>query len=292
MNIRSGIAAVMLAAALLASLSSSVFAHCWTCLYDSGVGQWYCQSVAGIAAGTCVPVQDEMCNLGTIASCDYDGCSCQRYPAIKLGKKPLGAPPSSVGILLFRGATPDQHRALLASLSESPKQWEIGDAVVTPSLAVQVIVAGKPELLANELELAGYTAVTKRGFATSRILGEGNKGMLVDARLSRVGQNVRISRLNGETKVESTSEMELLPHRALLCKVRIGESQFACVIWARTAMRGSEGVTPEHDRFTNAAQAYPTQNIAKFSGDSPDIGLFDLGPAPGSTWGSFAAYYR
>lgn len=272
--------------------ASSASAHCWTCLYDIGLGQWYCQSVAGLAGGTCVPVLDDVCQLGSVATCEYDGCTCQRYPALKLGKKPLGPPPSSVGVMLLRGATTEQQQALLSGVTESPTQIDVGDNVVSPDLAIREIARLNQAVHADALQLAGYAAVTKRGFATSRILGAGERGVLVDARLSHIGQRVRVSRLGSATRIESTNEVELAPNRAMFCKVNVGDEQYVCVIWARTVPRSSNGMSQEHQQFTDAAVAFKSQGLVEFQGDSPDIRLFDLEQLSPSPWANVATYYH
>lgn len=282
----------MLFSALTASAAS---ATCWICLLDGGSGQFYCQSAVGTEAISCTPNWYAYCTLGEEHYCEEDGCQCARFPALPPEEELAARAPSSVGLLLLHGRDAAAQKNLLAAISESRVSFDIEDAVVTPEIAANALVAIDPRVRADDLELAGYAAATKRGAVTRRLLGENNEGLLIDARVSQLGQHVMLSQLVGGSVAISSREFELAPNRAAVCPVQLGGDSFACVIWARRLDSESKTDAERHNRFIEAADAFPIRHFVAFRADSPEpnsITYQNLPSAKPSAWGRMASYFR
>ena len=277
----------LLSLLITATVVGSAHATCWICLFDGGSGQYYCQSSTGVLPMSCTPNWGEYCTLGGSGWCEEDGCQCARYPALPPDGHVKRAKPLSAGLLLLHGRSPEDHAALLAALPATPFSFDIGDDVVTPDLAAMAI-----GMSAEKLELSAHAAATKQGPINRRLLGENGAGLLVDARPRGTDQHLMISQLYAGSLVESSHEIELPPNRAALCRVRMGEEIYACVIWARSIE--AEADADRHQRFSDAASAYPVRNLVAMQADSPDTRLITYAKRPTgpSPWGRMASFFR
>jgi hypothetical protein len=237
---------------------------------------------------------NEYCDISTTSYCEVDGCYCARYPALPADPEPGLRLRNTIGILLFQGSTQAAHERMLASLTEMPVAFALTDDIASPENSARAISAHSSGVNWADLELAGYSAVTKRGPAANRLLGEDSQGILADCRPSNAGQHVRVAQLVAASKVESFHEIELGTDRAALCRMKIGSKSYACVIWARSTDSADGAAADIQRRFTEAANAFPARNGAALHGDSPELRLFAFSRAHAvnSPWTSIAAYYR
>ncbi len=279
---------------LTLAFATDASAVCWVCLFDSGVGEYYCQSVAGSGYASCSPVHGFYCEVTGTNFCEVDGCYCARYPALPLEGDGQPAIRTAAGILLFRSQDHLAKEGLDAVLTPSPVRVEFANDFLTPELAAHLISSRAAGVSPAKLQLAGYAAVTTLGPLSRRLLGDNSVGLLLDARPSSTGQHVRISQLVASSLVEASHEIDLAPHSAALCRVRLGGEDLICVVWAQTLRGDVEAASQTHGDFIKAAEAFPVRALATFTTDSPDLQAFNLGTrrAAPSVWGGVAGYYH
>ena len=293
MQLRHQFKLLWLTAALTILSVSQASATCWVCLYDSGSGQYYCQSVAGWAYANCTPIMDEECQTSAPAYCEHDQCQCQRFPALPDQSASKARSRTSIGALLFRGLDQATVNQLATSITTSPSRLDMPSDVLTPGLAVSLIgewAAVDPA----QLQLAGYAAATARGPAHRRLLGSQDEGILIDSRPGPGGQHARLSQLIHGTYVESSNEINLGPRSVSLSRVRVGGEDMICLVWAETD-RSSDAAEPvTHRQFIEAADAFPTKALAEITADSPRLQTFNLGTSLSmpSPWMASASYHR
>jgi len=294
MSLRTRAATILLTAVASLLAATPALSTCWICLWDGGVEQFYCQSVSGYAESHCVPQAGMYCDISQTSYCEVDGCYCARYPALPSDGTPGVPTRNTIGMLLFQGSSPGAQARMISSLSEQPVAFALSDEIATPEICARAIASHSSGLDWSDLELAGYSAVTKRGPVANRLLGEDDQGVVADCRPSRHGQHLRVAQLVAASAVTSYHEIEVAPNQAALCLMSVGGRSYACVIWALSNDGVEGGAADIQRRFTEAADAFSARNGALLHGDSPKLSQFEFGRGRSvdSPWGSIAAFYR
>ena len=285
-------------ASCLLLLATSANATCWVCAWDVGVEQFYCASTENAGAADCTPISGDYCDLIGGANCNgHDHCQCYRYPVAILPKPGKQHARLSLGVMLLHGRDRAAQQRLLEVVPATISQFEINQEIVTPDVATRAIAALGSALQRESIELAGYSAITSRGLAVTRMLGVDHQGVLVDSRNAPMGQHVRVSQLASSVQVESSLEFELAPGKAALAQVRLGGETYACVVWSRQVeepqgeLRAAAAV---HRQFIEAADSFESRRMVAIRSDVPDLrdlGFFGTSPRQ-RPWGELASFYH
>lgn len=280
------------------SLASQASATCWSCNHGEGVG-WYCYSIAGEGAANCTPSWSEPCELIGTATCGTDGCQCFRYPARKVGgashrSKQL----VSQHVLILRGSNELAHNELMNHLSDRPESMSIITGPFGPDQAIAELVRRAGLSSPDQLEMSAFVAASRRGLAAVKLGSRDEVGVMIDARRGPAHPHVRFAQVSPEGRVKPLGELDSPFGEMVVSKVRIGERDYACAVWAgQSADTGdeAEAMRERHEAFIQVSEAHPALRPVGVVAEVPTLEQFQATQvgAPGSAlWQVALGYYR